>query len=121
MEKYYLNELNEQVLKDIYYIVDDGYYRHHKFFCKITEEEKERIEKAYHEFLSDYIYIDEREGAMYEELMRDPWECTFQYVAEAGLRATEKHDELNADEAYEYLEKMVGLISRMSKLYGKNL
>lgn len=105
MKKYYLDELDEQVLKDIYYVVDDGYYRHHKFFCKITEEEKERIEKAYRKLLNDYVYIDEREGAMYEELIRDPWECTFQFVAETGLRATEKHDYFNVEETYEYLKK----------------
>ena len=109
MKKYYLDELDEQVLKDIYYVVDDGYYRHHKFFCKITEAEKEKVEKAYRELLSDYIYIDEREGTMYEELMRDPWECTFQFVAETGLRATEKHDYLNVNETYECLKKNGGL------------
>ena len=109
MKKYYLDELDEQVLNDIYYVVDDGYYRHHKFFCKITEAEKEKVEKAYRELLSDYVYIDKHEGAMYEELMRDPWECTFQYVAEFGLRPTKKHEDLNADETYEYLKKNGGL------------
>lgn len=69
------------------------------------KEEKERVEKAYRELISDYVYIDEREGAMYENIMRDPWESTFQYVAEAGFHATKKHDELDADEAYEYLKK----------------
>lgn len=69
------------------------------------KEEKERVEKAYRELISDYVYIDEREGAMYENIMRDPWESTFQYVAEAGGHATKKHDELDADEAYEYLKK----------------
>ena len=119
MKKYYLDELDEQILKDIYYVVDDGYYRHNKFFCKITKAEKEKVEKAYRELLSDYVYIDEREGAMYEELTRDPWECTFQYVAEFGLRPTEKHDYLNVDETYKYLKKMVDLTSRTSRLYGK--
>ncbi|MGN8833533.1 hypothetical protein ACTNDZ_13460 [Selenomonas montiformis] len=100
---------NKNNPNDIYYVFDDGFYKHTELFRKITDEEKERVEREYSWFLREEFHWRTDEVEYISDRDRDPWEGIANYVHKYGLNQTIKHGKLNADEAEKYIKEAGGL------------
>lgn len=111
MEKYYYDKNGQK--HDLYQVVDDGFYRHHELFRKITKEQKAQLEEWHREFLRATFddYGESGLSSLANEVARDPWEDIAYVVRNFGLyNATKNHDELkDKKEVKRFLERNGGL------------